>query len=150
MATAVDNKPVIWVLRPSTPYHCSCTRISISLIIFTPLLGRRTTTATSHRHSPNFKYGMIRITCQWLGGIITANILMIPLLGRHTTTTSHSLKWIRITWRIVKIQTSDSFFEGFFVIEGQSHWDPHQNYCWCNTLGRQVNVISKTKDEQIL
>ena len=67
-------------------------------------------------------------------------------LGRDTTS-------IRITWGIIKTKTSSSFLEGFWVIKGQSHWDPHQDYCRCNAL---VNIINKTKksrmkfNEQIL
>ena len=74
----------------------------------------------------------IRITGTW--GIITTNIFIsLNVLGDYT---SHSLKCIRITWGIVKTETSDSFLEGFFVTEGQFHCDPHQNYCWCDTLAR--------------
>ena len=58
-------------------------------------------------------------------------------LGRHTTG--------RIAWGINKTKTSGSFFEGFFIIKGQSHWDPHQDYCWCDA---PVNVISKNKKKQ--
>ena len=54
-------------------------------------------------------------------------------LGQHTF---HSLRCIRITWGIIKMKTSDSFLQGFFIIEGQFHWDPHQNYCWCDALSR--------------
>ena len=54
--------------------------------------------------------------------------LAFKLFGRHTT----SMK-----------KTFGGFLEGFFVIKGQTHWDPHQDYCWCDAL---VNVISKTRE----
>ena len=66
--------------------------------------------------------------------------LLLVLQGRLTSSTTSAR--IRITWGIIKTKTSDNFLEGFCVIKGQSHWDPHQNDCWCNAL---VNVISKTK-----
>ena len=62
-------------------------------------------------------------------------------LRRHTTSTS-----IRITLGKIITKTSGSFFEGFWIIKGQSHWDPHQDYCWCDAL---VNIISKTKEVEM-
>jgi hypothetical protein len=95
---------------------------------FTPLLGGRHTTTTFHLPT------CIRIT----RGIIKINIFTSPspillgtLLGLHTTIASHwprlSLRCIRISWGIIKTQASDSFLEGFIVIDGRSHCCPHQN-----------------------
>ena len=116
--------------------YCSW-KVTVSL---SPLLDQCTTT-TSHWHSPNLKYDTW-ITWARDSKIIKTNILIrvIPLLGQHTTTTSHSLKWTCITWGIIKFQVSSSFFEGFLIIEGQSHSDPHQNYCWCDALGIMSSI----------
>ena len=62
-------------------------------------------------------------------------MIFIYLLERYATTASQC--WgIRIAWGIIKIKTSDTFLEGLFVIEGQSHCDPYQYYCWCDALAR--------------
>ena len=62
--------------------------------------------------------------CNW---IIWKSIILIPLgvLERHTTTTSHLLTCIRVTRGIIKTKSFNSFLEGFFVIEGQPHLNPH-------------------------
>ena len=69
-------------------------------------------------------------------GNIVANAVLIPLgvLERHTITTSYLLTCIWITG--IKTKAFDSFLEGFFVIEGQPHLNPHQNYCRCDSLVR--------------
>ena len=72
--------------------------------------------------------------------IFTPLLVLGAKLGRHTA-------GIRITWGIIKTKTSGSFLEGFWVIKGQSHCDPHQDYCWCDAL--VVNVISKTIEVEI-
>ena len=51
-------------------------------------------------------------------------------------TTSYLLTCIRITKGIIKTKTFDRFLEGFFIIEGQPHLNPHQNYSWGNALAR--------------
>ena len=62
--------------------------------------------------------------------------IFTPLLNRHTATTFHFLKCIRITsWGTIE-KTFGSFLEGFVVFERQIHWNPHQNYCWCDALAR--------------
>ena len=78
------------------------------------------TTATSH--SPK---------CNW---ITWGNIILIPLgvLERHTITTSDML----VTKGIIKTKAFDRFLEGFFVIEGQPHLNPNQNYRWCDALAK--------------
>jgi len=106
--------------------------------VFTALLGRHTTTTTTHPlkcvgitwgivktnilvplgvlgQNTSYLLKCIRITWE----IIKTNIL-IPLgvLGQHTF---HTLNCIRITRGIIKTKTSASFLEGFFVIEGQFH-----------------------------
>ena len=80
--------------------------------------------------------------------ITWGNIVMVLIppgvLERHTISiTSHLLTCIWIT--TIKTKAFDRFLEGFFVIEGQAHLNPHQNYRWCDSLVR-VNVISKTKE----
>ena len=62
-------------------------------------------------------------------------MIHIHLLERYATTASQCC-CIRITWGIINIETSDTFLEGLFVIERQSHCDPHQNYYWCDALAR--------------
>ena len=73
---------------------------------------------------------------------LQAFLAMGAKLGRHTTT------GIQITLGIIKTKTFGSFLEGFCVIKGQFHWDPHQDYCWCDALP-VVNVISKTKEVEM-
>ena len=61
-------------------------------------------------------------------------LISLGVLDWHTTSTSHLQTCIRITRGIIKTKTFDSFLERFFVIEGQSHLNPHQNYRWCDSL----------------
>ena len=70
--------------------------------------------------------------------ITWGNIAFIPLgvLQRHTSTASDLLLCIRITRGIIKTKTFNSSLEGSFVIEGQPHLNPHQNYSWCDSLVR--------------
>ena len=50
-----------------------------------------------------------------------------------------------LLWGIIKTKTRGSFLEGLFVIEGQLHCDPHQNYCWCNALARIMSSVNQKK-----
>ena len=114
-------------------------RISISLYNFNPLLGWYII-ITKTSHSPKW----IRIIT-W--GIIKTNIMIvrvINLLEWYATTAS--LCWC--TWGIIKIE---AFLEGLFAIEGQSQWDPHQNYCWCDALAKwMLSVKQKSRNKQNL
>ena len=106
---------------------CQCGNIKRNLTISTPLnLLYTKTTAASHSTKCN------RIT--W-GDIVT---VLVPLgvLKRRTVTTFHLLTCIRIISRIIKAETFDRFLEGFIVIEGQLHLNPHQNYRWCDSLAK--------------
>ena len=47
-------------------------------------------------------------------------MILIHLLEWYATSASQCL-YSRLTWGIIKNKTSDTFLEGVFVIEGQSH-----------------------------
>ena len=69
------------------------------------------------------------------GNTVTV-IVPLEILKRHTITTSHLLLNIRNIKGIIKTKTFDRFLEGLFVIEGQPHLNPHQNYRWCDALAK--------------
>ena len=62
--------------------------------------------------------------------------VFVPLgvLERHTITASDMLTCICIT--AIRTKAFDGFLEGFFIIEGQPHLNPHQNHCWCDSLAK--------------
>ena len=67
----------------------------------------------------------------------TTDLIYLEVLRveRHTITTPRCLlRCIWIDTIFVKTKTFDSFLEGSFVIEGQPHLNPHQNYRWCDSL----------------
>ena len=129
--------------RSKSEYYCSNQRlhhIKRNLNIPTPpdLLYTQTVAAS---HSPK---------CNWIAwDNIALRVIPLGVLERHTTTTSHLLFCIRITGGIVKMKTSDRFLEGFFIIEGHPHLNPHQNYCWCDSLVRKI-LSAKTKENLII
>ena len=70
-------------------------------------------------------------------GITWDNIILIALgvLQRHTAATFQLMTCIWIIRGIaIKTKAFDRFLEGFFIIEGQPHLNPHQNYRWCDAL----------------
>ena len=77
--------------------------------------------------------------------IITVR-LPLKWINRHTSSIFLLSKCIGITCTVIQIKET---FERFMVIEGQCHWDPHQNYCWCDALARYKNVVSKTKEVEM-
>ena len=48
-------------------------------------------------------------------------MILIHLLERYHATSASQCWCIRMTRGIIKFKTSDTFLEGVFVIEGQSH-----------------------------
>ena len=94
------------------------------------------------RTPPNLLYTQIAAAshspkCNWItwGNIVTVRrVIPLGVLDRHTITASRLLTCTWIT--AIKTKAFDSFLEGFFIIEGQPHLNPHQNYRWCDSLVR--------------